>query len=140
MAHNSAGFGRTFPPNNEVVPDWICREQALQENIENDEKTGSLEREQADKGASSVEEVHNLSYPFAATHNLVPTCVEWNKDGFVLAVAYGRKDISGWCDLPGRSTGFRYLHLWSNLFHWLVTLWFLAMMLGVTEHEQHVYF
>ena len=53
-----------------------------------------------------MEEVHSLSYPFAAAHNLVPTCVEWNKDGFVLAVAYGRKDVSGWCDLPGTSMCF----------------------------------
>mmetsp|Transcript_27534 Transcript_27534/g.38011 ORF Transcript_27534/g.38011 Transcript_27534/m.38011 type:complete len:548 (+) Transcript_27534:45-1688(+) len=34
-------------------------------------------------------------------HSLVTTSISWNSTGYVVAVAYGRNDVSGWTDAPG---------------------------------------
>ena len=35
--------------------------------------------------------------------DLVPTGLSWNRSGYSIAVSYGRFDVTGWCDSPGRA-------------------------------------
>jgi WD40 repeat protein len=74
----------------------------------------------AEEQEEAVTKLHTLSYDFSFNSlpdskkdqdiQLQVTGLSWNSTGSVLAVSYGRHDLSGWCDLPGA------LCTW-NLFH-----------------------
>mmetsp|Transcript_4572 Transcript_4572/g.8598 ORF Transcript_4572/g.8598 Transcript_4572/m.8598 type:complete len:549 (-) Transcript_4572:279-1925(-) len=66
----------------------------------------------ADNTQNTVDEVHTLSMfdhnyqdlnsqEEINPHHLVCTHTSWNSTGYVLGVAYGRYDVSGWTDAPG---------------------------------------
>lgn len=45
--------------------------------------------------------VHTLSSPVAIEHDLHALDIAWNCTGTIIAVAYGRLDVSGWCNASG---------------------------------------
>lgn len=51
--------------------------------------------------------VYTLSSPLSIEHDLHALDVSWNSTGTMLAVAYGRLDISGWCSSSG------YVCIWN---------------------------
>lgn len=53
------------------------------------------------KRSTELSLVYTLSSPVAMEHELHALDVAWNFTGAVLAVAYGRLDVSGWCNTSG---------------------------------------
>lgn len=53
------------------------------------------------KRSTDLSLVYTLSSPVAMEHELHALDITWNSKGAMLAVAYGRLDVSGWCNTSG---------------------------------------
>ncbi|KAK3262219.1 hypothetical protein CYMTET_28908, partial [Cymbomonas tetramitiformis] len=94
--------------SSEMILPFLNRVMPMMEAClsEMDASDAFVEPEMNDDHMATVDVVHNLSMFNKAMDDQNPedlktTGVSWNSTGYVLAVSYGRFDVSGWCNSPG---------------------------------------